>query len=218
MSDEFLVNAEHRELIGKSASRRLRLADRVPGIIYGGDEAPMPITIEHKEIWHSLQNKAFYSHILSIVIKGKKHKALIKDLQRHPYKPRIVHVDFQRVSGKETLQRHVSLRFLNEETAPGVKLHGGIVAHHLRDVEVKCSVQSLPEYIDVDLGKLELDQALHLSDLVLPKGVEIVALSHGEEHDLPVVAIHLPRAAVDTAAEEAVAEAPAPEATTSEQK
>lgn len=208
---EFAINAEPRELVGKGASRRLRrLDEKVPAIIYGGEEKPTNLSLSHREIAKALENKAFYSHILTINIAGKKHRALLKDLQRHPFKPRIMHVDFQRITGKEILHRNVTLRFLNEELAPGVKTHGGIVNHHLRDVEIKCAVDKLPESIDVDLKDLGLDESIHLSDLKLPAGISLVALSHGEGHDQPVASIQLPRAAVETAeaAPAVAAEAP----------
>jgi len=201
MTDIFELNAEKRADMGKGASRRLRrLQDKVPAILYGGEKQPLAITLEHRQVLKALENEAFYSHILTIKVDGKAEKVVLKDIQRHAFKPKVVHMDFQRVSGKTKLHMHVPLHFINEDIAPGVKTGGGMVNHLLTDVEVVCLPADLPEYIEVDLAKLEVNQALHLSDLKLPKGVELVALSH--DHDLSVVNIQLPRAAV---AEEAAA-------------
>lgn len=195
MTDIFELNAEKRADIGKGASRRLRrLQDKVPAILYGGEKEPLAITLEHRQVLKALENEAFYSHILTIKVGGKTEKVVLKDIQRHAFKPKVVHMDFQRVSGKTKLHMHVPLHFINEDIAPGVKTGGGMVNHLLTDVEVVCLPADLPEYIEVDLAKLDVNQALHLSDLKLPKGVELVALSH--DHDLSVVNIQLPRAAV----------------------
>lgn len=199
MTDLFELHAEKRTDIGKGASRRLRrLNDKVPAILYGGEKEALAITIEHRQILKALENEAFYSHILSIKVDGKVEKAVLKDIQRHSYKPKVLHMDFQRVSAKTKLHMHVPLHFLNAEIAPGVKLGGGIVNAVLTDVEVVCLPSDLPEYLEVDLANLELNQVLHLSDIKLPKGVELVALSQG--HDLSVVNLQLPRS---VAAEEA---------------
>lgn len=201
MTDIFELNAEKRADTGKGASRRLRrLQDKIPAILYGGEKEPMSITLNHNEVLKALEHEAFYSHILTIKVNGKAEKAVLKDVQRHAFKPKVIHMDFQRVSAKTKLHMHVPLHFINEDIAPGVKTGGGMVNHLLTDVEVVCLPNDLPEYIEVDLAKLQVNQSLHLSDLKLPKGVELVALSHG--NDLTVVNIQLPRAAV---AEEAAA-------------
>lgn len=201
MTDIFELNAEKRADIGKGASRRLRrLQDKIPGILYGGEREPIAITLEHKQVLKALENEAFYSHILTIKVDGKAEKAVLKDVQRHAFKPKVTHMDFQRVSAKSKLHMNVPLHFINEDIAPGVKIGGGIVNHLLTDVEVVCLPSDLPEYIEVDLAGLQLNQAVHLSDLKLSKGVELVALNH--DHDLSVANIQLPRAAV---AEEAAA-------------
>ncbi len=213
MSNEFELAAELRSDTGKGASRRLRHQELVPAIMYGGGEDPVNLTFEHRHLVKATENDAFYSHILTIKVADKKQKVVLKDLQRHPSKRRIMHLDLLRVSMKDTITMHVPLHFINEEEAPGVK-EGGIVSHNMVDVEVKCAAGKLPEAIDVDLKDLALDSALHLSDLVLPKGVEIVALTHGADHDLPVATIHLPRAAKEDEAldaKEAVAQAAAAE-------
>lgn len=197
MSNAFEIAAETRSDVGKGASRRLRrLQKKVPGIIYGGSEAPVNITLEHRHIIKALENEAFYSHILTVNLDGKPVKTVLKDLQRHPYKPQIMHVDFLRVTGAQILHMHIPLHFLGEEKCPGVK-DGGVISHQMKDVEVACRADKLPEFIEIDLSNLELNQVVHLSDIKLPEGVEILALTHGEEHDLPVVSIHIPRAIVE---------------------
>ncbi len=198
MATQFELQAEARQDVGKGASRRLRrLEDKIPAIIYGGDTEPTKITLLHKDIKKALENDAFYSHILTIHVDGKKEQALIKDLQRHPYKPRIMHADFQRITGKETLQRSVHLHFINEDKAAGVK-KGGMVAHQIKDIDITCTAANLPEHIDVDLLNLELDQTIHMSDIILPNGV---TLTH-PEHDHAIASISLPRGAMEEAAEE----------------
>ncbi|MBI1423356.1 MAG: 50S ribosomal protein L25/general stress protein Ctc [Gammaproteobacteria bacterium] len=193
MSD-FVLNAELRNDMGKGASRRLRSAGKVPAILYGGHKDPTSITLTHNELAHQVANEAFFSHILTINLDGKEENAIVKDLQRHPSKPIIMHIDLQRVSATENIRVHVPLHFINEATSPGVK-GGGLVAHSVIEVEVQCLPKNLPEFIEVDLGNLELNQIIHLSDLKLPAGVELVELSHGESHDQAVASIHLPRAA-----------------------
>jgi large subunit ribosomal protein L25 len=205
MADIFELVAEKRADIGKGASRRLRrLEDKVPAILYGGEQAPIAITLDHRKVIKALENEAFYSHILTLHINGKPEQAVLKDVQRHAYKPKVTHLDFQRISAKSKLHMHVPLHFINADIAPGVKLGGGIVTHLLTDVEVVCLPSDLPEFISVDLANLQLNQAIHLSELSIPKGVELVALSHG--HDLSIVNIHLPRSAVAEEAAETNAE------------
>lgn len=210
MSNDFQLNAELRTDMGKGASRRLRREHRVPAIMYGGGQAPASVTLLHKDVVKSLENEAFYSHILTVNIAGKSEKAVLKALQRHPYKPIVMHMDFQRVNETDKIHMHVPLHFKGEDIAPGVKLRGGIVNHLMNNVEIHCLAKDLPEYIEVDVSPLNVGESLHLSDLKLPSGVEIPGLEAGSEHDLPVVAIVLPRAAVE--AEEAPAAAPAAEA------
>jgi len=192
----FELTAELRHDQGKGASRRLRRThDKVPAILYGGGEAPTALTLDHKKVLHALENQAFYSHILTLNIAGKKQKVVLKDLQRHHFKKAIFHMDFLRVKATDHINMHVPLHFIGAENAPGVKDSGGIVNHRLIDVEIRCLASALPEFINVDISHMVLDQTLHLSDLKLPKGVEIVAFLHGhaEEHNYPVVSIHLPR-------------------------
>lgn len=204
----FELQAELRQDQGKGASRRLRRTqDKIPAIVYGGGEAPAAITLNHKKVMHALENKAFYSHILTLDIAGKKQKAVLKDLQRHHFKKAIFHMDFLRVNATDHINMHIPIRFVGAEKAPGV-LAGGIVNHGMIDVELRCLASDLPEEIVVDVSKLDLNQSIHLSQLKLPKGTEPVAFLHGHaaDHDQVVVAIHLPR----QMKEEDVA--PAPEA------
>lgn len=191
----YTIAAQIRTEIGKGSSRRLRHADKVPAVLYGGGADPVALTLSHNEMFHHLENEAFYSHILTINVGKKKEKAILKDLQRHPAKPRLMHADFQRVNMKEKLRMNVPLHFINEDTSPGVKA-GGLVTHSSTELHISCLPADLPEFIEVDLGTLELDASLHISDLTLPKGIESVNLSHGADssHDDIVAAIHLPRA------------------------
>ncbi len=215
MSESFIIEAEVRTDTGKGASRRLRHTDKVPAVLYGAGKDPVALTLSHNEMHHHLENEAFYSHILTINVGKKKEKAILKDLQRHPAKPRLMHVDFQRVDMKEKIRMHVPLHFMNEEDAPGVKA-GGLVNHSATELHIVCLPKDLPEFIEVDLGELELDASLHVSDLTLPKGVESVDLGHGDDssHDHIVAAIHLPRA--EKAIDEEEDDAPEAEADSAE--
>jgi large subunit ribosomal protein L25 len=196
MSQEFVIEAFPRDDQGRGASRRLRREERkIPAIIYGGNKDATPVAIWHNELKKALENEAFFSHILTVDIQGKKESVILKDLQRHPYKPILTHADFQRVDKDHEIHVNVPLHFVNEETAPAIKLQGGVANHQINEVEVICLPQNLPEFIEVDMAEVDMDQVVHLSDLKLPKGVKIAALQQGEDHDLPVVAIHKPRGA-----------------------
>lgn len=203
MSQEFLIEAFPRGDQGRGASRRLRREERkIPAIIYGGKKEAVSISIWHNELKKALENEAFFSHVLTIELEGKKESVILKDLQRHPYKPLLTHADFLRVDKDHEIHVNVPLHFLNEESAPAIKLQGGVANHQINEVEVICLPQNLPEFLEVDMAEVEMDQVVHLSDLKLPKGVRIAALLQGEDHDLPVVAIHKPRGAkVDDEAE-----------------
>ena len=195
---DFVLNARARTDLGKGASRRLRrLADEVPAIIYGGDVDPQPITLVHRELAHALENEAFYSHIISLQVEGKAQDVILKDLQRHPARRVILHADFLRVSRAQKFTTRVPLHFLNEEGCIGVRQQGGVIQHNLADLEIQCLPSDLPEYIEVDMAEIELGQILHISDLRLPAGVESVALAHGTDHDLPVVAVNKPKGRSD---------------------
>ena len=193
MSVDFTVNAETRTDVGKGASRRLRHANKVPAIIYGSGKDPVSLTLGHDEFMHHLEQEAFYSHILTVNVDGKKQKAVMKDIQRHPSKPRVLHVDFLRVSDKDVIHMQVPVHFLNEEESVGVKA-GGLVSHLMTTIDIACKASDLPEYLQLDVIEVDVGGSLHLSDIELPKGVEIPALAHGADHDLPVVSIHMPRA------------------------
>lgn len=197
MAFTYELTAEARDDTGKGASRRLRHQDKVPAIIYGGDQTPTQISITHNQLVKATANEAFFSHILTINIGGVAQKAILKDLQRHPAKPRIMHADFQRVSKDQKITMHVPLHFLNQDVCPGVKTFGGMASHLMTDVEVRCLPDALPEFIEVDMISLNIGDSIHLSELKLPAGVEIVELSHGagHSHDLPVVQVQKLRAA-----------------------
>jgi large subunit ribosomal protein L25 len=191
MQENFEIAAVPRSEQGKGASRRLRRQGMVPGIIYGGGKAPEMFATKHNELIQHLDNEAFYSHILAVSIGGTKQKVVLKDLQRHPSKPFVTHVDLLRVAEADRIKMHVPLHFVNEDTCVGAKA-GGQISHHMTDVEVICAAKDLPEFIEIDMANVELGQIVHLQDMQLPEGVELVALSHGEvgEHEFPVVSIH----------------------------
>jgi large subunit ribosomal protein L25 len=196
-SIKFELAATERSDIGKGASRRLRHANKVPAVVYGASLPAVSLTLEHDKVIKALSFEAFYSHILTLNIAGKNEKVILKDLQRDPATPRILHMDFLRVRADQKLHMHVPLHFVGDKEAPGFK-EGGVVSHNLTDVEVSCLPADLPEYIEVDTSHLELDSTIHLSELKLPQGVELLAFSHGQEgHDLPVVSIHKPRLTVE---------------------
>ena len=211
MSTDFTLNANGREDTGKGASRRLRrLAGEIPAIVYGGKKAPAQISLTQKDVAKALENEAFYSHIIGLVIDGKSEDVIIKDIQRHPAKSVVMHMDFFRVSKTTKLQTRAPLHFINEEECTGVKLGGGLIARSMTDIEISCLPKDLPEYIEVDMAEVEVGQTLHLSDIKLPKGVESVALSHGSDHDLPVAAVNMPKA-VEEISDEAPEAPEAPE-------
>ena len=188
---KFELEASIRLDMGKGASRRLRREEKVPGIMYGGGKDPVALTFLHKHVAKSLENEAFYSHILTIKTGTDSDRVILKDVQRHPYKPRIQHVDFQRIRAGEKLHMHIPLHFTGGDQAPGVKDAGGVVSHILSDIEVSCLPDDLPEFLELDLSEMQLNDILHLSDIKLPKGVEIVALGH--EDNKAVVSVHIPR-------------------------
>lgn len=188
---KFELEASVRHDMGKGASRRLRREEKVPGVIYGGGKAPVSLTFEHNKMLKSLENEAIYSHILTLKTGTDSERVILKAVQRHPFKPRLLHVDLQRVRADVKLNMHVPLHFIGGDVAPGVKEGRGTVSHIMNDVEIACLPDDLPEFIEVDLSGMQLNQILHLSDITLPKGVEIVALTHDD--DKPVVSVHIPR-------------------------
>lgn len=213
MKKTFTIKAATRSNVGKGASRRLRRADQVPGVVYGANKAPTSIMIEHNHLLRLLENESFYTQILELDIDDKKEYVLLRDLQRHHYKPRIMHIDLQRVNENEKVAVNIPLHFSGAELSPAVKLSGGLVSRLMQDVEVYCLPKDLPEFIDVDLSKLEINQTIHLSDLVLTSGVELVSLTHGE--DKPVATSYMLHAAEEAAV---VAAAPVAEKAKAEKK
>ena len=215
MSDAFELTVEVREDKGKGASRRLRrLADQVPAILYGGDQPPTPLALVRKDLEHALENEAFYSHVLTLHVGSKKEKAILKDLQRHPAKDRVMHADFLRVSEDVAIKVNVPIHFINEEACHGVKMEGGMIQHSATEIEVLCLPANIPEYIEVDMIDVHVGQILHLSDVSLPEGVESVALSHGADHDLSIASVLAPKGGSD---EEEAVEAEAPDAEASDE-
>ncbi|MGR6872651.1 50S ribosomal protein L25/general stress protein Ctc [Pseudomonas sp. HK3] len=206
------LSAELRELKGTGASRRLRReAGKTPGIVYGGDKEPTQVTLVLKDLNKSFEDEGFFSHIIKLNVAGETETVLIKDVQRHAYKPVILHVDFQRVSNTTIIKQHIPLHFINEETCKGVKLQGGKVKHTISDVLVICEAGKLPEFIEVDLADAEVGTMLHLSDLVLPEGVEILELTHGSDHDSAVVSVDIPKGLATEEDDAAAEDAPAAE-------
>ncbi|MEM1112003.1 MAG: 50S ribosomal protein L25/general stress protein Ctc [Pseudomonadota bacterium] len=194
MSDQFELNAELREDMGKGASRRLRrLADKVPAIIYGAGKDPQPLTLVRKDFEKALENEAFYSHVLTIDVGGDQQQAILKDLQRHPAKESVMHADFLRVDANVAVKVQIQIHFINEESSTGVKMQGGLVQHQVTEIEVSCLPKDIPEYIEVDMQEVEIGQIIHLSDITLPEGVTSVALALGEDHDLAVASIIAPK-------------------------
>jgi large subunit ribosomal protein L25 len=218
------VNAVSRSVQGTGASRRLRRAGKVPAIVYGASEKAQVVELDHKAILLQLRHEAFHSSILQMNIDGKKESVLLRDVQMHPWKHEVLHIDFQRVDAKQKIHMRVPLHFINEEIAPGVKLGGGVVNHIMTELEVSCLPGDLPEYLEVDLAALELGDSVHLSEVKLPSGVESVQLGRGD--DSVVVSVQVPRVVSETeeAAEGAeeveagAAESPAPEASAEEEK
>lgn len=181
------IPAESRKDEGKGASRRLRTTGKVPGIVYGSSEAPASIQLEHNTVWLAAQNEWFYSSILDLKLDGKAQKVLLRDLQRHPFKAQLLHLDFQRVDENKAIRIRVPLHFENQEKSPAGKMAGVLISHAITDVEISCLPKNLPESITVDLSELALGDIVHLSDLKLPTGVEIPELRLGKEHDAAVV-------------------------------
>ncbi len=204
---EISIKAVKRDVKGTGASRRLRRAGNVPGVVYGGGKDAVSLDLNHKELFLEFRHEAFHSSILSLVVDGKKEPVLLRDYQMHPVRNTIQHIDFQRVSAAEKIHVKVPLHFINADIAPGVKTGGGIVAHIFTEADVSCLPKDLPEFIEVDLAMLEMGQSVHLSEIKLPKGVEFVQLAH--ENDAAVAAITKTRGGVSDDAD--VTETPAAE-------
>ena len=203
---EHIIKAAGRKDEGKGASRRLRHAAQIPAIVYGGHAEPQSIQLEHEKVWLASQNEWFYSSILSLDVEGKVQSVLLRDMQRHPFKQQIMHLDFQRVSENEALRVKVPLHFLNQEKSPAGKTAGVLILHELNEVEVSCLPKNLPEFVEIDLSALKVGDIVHLSELKLPAGVEIPQLKLGKEYDVAVVIakhgkeeVEEPAAGVETA-------------------
>lgn len=205
------IKASSRSVEGKGASRRLRHAGKIPAIIYGGTADPQPVVLDQEKIWVASQNEWFYSTILDLDVDGKVESVLLRDMQRHPYKQIIMHLDFMRVNQKEVLRASVPLHFINEEISPAGKNNDVIIMKELNQVEVSCLPKDLPENIQVDLSALDLGDIVHLSHIQLPEGVEIPSLALGEGHDVAVVVARKGRVEAEPEAEVAddAAEVPA---------
>ena len=206
MREAFVVNAEPRADQGKGASRRLRRTGKVPAIVYGGKDPAQQLALSHHEMAKHLETEAFYSHILTLRLEGKEQQAVLKDVQRHPAEPILLHFDFQRVFADQAIRMHVPLHFKGAEVSPGVKTNGGVVEHYLIQVEVECLPKDLPAFIEVDMSKLDINDTVRMSQLKVPSDVVLVELKH--KNDGLVAAVHIPKAIVE---EVAVAEVPAGE-------
>jgi len=205
------LKVEVREDLGKGASRRLRHQNMVPAIIYGAGKDPSNIMLPHNVITKQLEDETFYTQVMTLKVGKKSEKVVLRDIQHHPLKQVVLHMDFQRIDPKQKMHVHIPLHFINEDTAPGVKA-GGKINHVQIEMEVICLPKDIPEFIEVDMGELEMDGSIHLSEIALPKGVECAALSHGDDaHDSAVAAIHPVRGAdeeVETGAPEAPSNEP----------
>jgi large subunit ribosomal protein L25 len=209
------VGADSRHEQGKGASRRLRRAGKVPAVLYGGHGQPQSVTLDHQQLLTLIDKEKFYSSIISLNVESQSQPAIVRDVQMHPARNAVVHVDLQRVIENEVLKIHLPIHFKGEASAPGVKTQGGIVSHLMQDVEVSCLPKDLPEFLELDLSAMNLNETKHLSDVPLPAGVTIPELAHRNPQ---VVSVHSPRVAepepeaVAAATEGAVAAAPAADA------
>ncbi|KVE38764.1 50S ribosomal protein L25/general stress protein Ctc [Burkholderia sp. TSV86] len=201
------VVAFERKQQGTGASRRLRNAGKTTGIVYGGEAAPQMIEIDHNALWHALKKEAFHSSILDLEVEGKSQRVLLRDVQYHPFRQLVLHVDFQRIDPKKKLHTKVPLHFLNAETSPAVKLSSAVVSHVVTEIDVECLPADLPEFLEVDLSKIEAGQSLHAKDIALPKGVTLTP--HVDAENPVVASATIPAGAVS---EEAAGEGETPAA------
>ncbi len=193
MSIDFVLQADIRDDQGKGASRRLRRAGRVPAVVYGGGRPARAVALDQNAVKKALDQEAFYSSVIQIRVGERQQPVILKDVQRHPAKGFALHLDFQRIVADEKIRMNVPVHLKGEKEAPGVRTGGGLVSHLMNEVEVSCLPGNLPEFLELDISALEVDDSLHLSDIPLPEGVEIIQLQYGEDHDQPVVAIVRPR-------------------------
>ena len=190
MSTELTLNASARAVLGKGASRRLRRNNgEIPAIVYGGNKKPQSLSLIHKDVVKALENEAHYSQVINLNIDGKTESVVLKDLQRHPSKAILLHMDFLRISKATKLTLKVPLQFANEDICIGVKQEGGIFSRAMSDLEIQCLPANLPEFLEVDVAMLRLGETLHMSDISLPEGVESVALSYGADYDQPIASV-----------------------------
>ena len=196
MSEQFELNAELREGKGTSASRRLRHASRIPGIIYGGGKAPVQVSFDHDAIYHKLEHESFHSSILTVKTGSESEQAILRDVQMHPHRQLVMHVDLQRISATDKIHMSVPFHFTGEEVAPGVKEESGMVAHLMTEVDITCLASKLPEFLAIDISGLHIGDSIHLSEIPLPEGVEITALVHGGD-DQGVVTVSAIRVQVE---------------------
>ncbi|HEX5962001.1 MAG TPA: 50S ribosomal protein L25/general stress protein Ctc [Rhodanobacteraceae bacterium] len=204
------ITAERRADQGKGASRRLRRAGKVPAVVYGAGQPAENIQFDHLNLSLAVRNDWFASSILDLLVDGNRQKVLLRDLQKHPVKPQMLHLDFLRIDEAKPIRVYVSIRFLNKDKSPAAKTSGVVISHNITEVEVACLPKDLPEHIDLDLGNLDLGDVLHLSDLKLPEGVEIPELKLGKEYDHTVVSAQAVREEVEEVPAEAAAEGAAP--------
>lgn len=212
MSDDIAVIAKSRSVFGKGASRRLRRDNLVPAILYGADKEPQAIQLKHNEVWKHLENEAFYSQLLSLTVdKDEPVRTLLKDVQRHPFKQQVLHLDFVRVVAGAELQVSVPLHFINEDVCAGVKTGGGIIMHNENEVLVACRPRDIPENIEVDMAALGVGESVHLSNLTMPENVRLVDLGEaGDDSDRQVASVNAPRVEAEPTDEDDAPEADAP--------
>ncbi|AFK63828.1 50S ribosomal protein L25/general stress protein Ctc [Advenella kashmirensis WT001] len=191
--------ATTRSVQGSSASRRLRRAGRVPAIVYGGKGEAQSIELDHNEIFHALRKEPFHTSVLDMMLDGKKQTVLLRAVQWHSYKPLVLHVDFQRVSANEALTTRIPFHFINGDESPAVKQQGATISHVLNDIEITCLPKDLPQFIEVDLGNLQANEVVHLSDVKVPAGVEFVGV--GEESPVLATATVITESVEEDAAE-----------------
>ena len=197
MANVFEFVAENRDLAGTSGARAERRNGNVPAVVYGGEAAPQSIVLEHTEVIKHLEHEAVYSHVLDLKIDGKTEKAILKGVQRHPAKPQILHMDFMRVDEAQALKVHVPLHFINEDTCAGVKA-GGVVTHSMVDIEISCLPAVLPEYIEVDLAEINIGESVHLSEIKVPEGADVLVLAQEGDHDLVVAQVMKTKVVVES--------------------
>ena len=198
MTDIFTLQAEVRTDLGKGASRRLRHANKVPAIIYGENQEPVSLTLAHNKVWRAQQEEAFYSQVLTLDINGESVQCLIKDMQRHPFKQLVMHLDFLRIDATHAVHTNVPVHFINEDV---VAKTGATINHQVTEIAISCLPGNLPQFIEIDLAGLEVGQTLHLSDVKFPEGVTSDELSKGAEHDLAVVTANAPKASSEDSEE-----------------